>query len=350
MKGAQRRRIDRARRDRRAAKFRWSDSICSPPSAASCCRRRSGAALPRSRTSSAIKIAPFNRYRTLDVVRGVVEAGAADRVTLYTGNDDHIIHDLVTPYAVPAQRTASPPSASRAGCSDTGASGSSSAVELLEQASRRGRQCRAGRSAGARFAGDGLQCRDLRRRQQLSRRHRRLPRNPAPPGIAARASGASIRRKRSAPARKKRSTASVPPIRISTTMRSCAKSRAMAGMMRPVNWPLPRRCRTMRGSTRVRRADRGRKSRSAAALLPGGGQPSAAGGGVAFLRRARQRAEIRAALAVRHGPARCSFPTIAGSKTSPSPAPRFSAAIFSRSSSGSASRCCFPGSAGWKCS
>jgi hypothetical protein len=48
----------------------------------------------------AIKIAPFNRYRTLDVVRGVVEAGAADRVTLYTGNDDHIIPDLVTPYTV----------------------------------------------------------------------------------------------------------------------------------------------------------------------------------------------------------------------------------------------------------
>ena len=50
----------------------------------------------------AIKIAPFNRYRTLDVVRGVVEAGAADRVTLYTGNDDHIVPDLVTPYADPA--------------------------------------------------------------------------------------------------------------------------------------------------------------------------------------------------------------------------------------------------------
>ncbi len=48
----------------------------------------------------AIKIAPFNRYRTLDVVRGVVEAGAVDRVTLYTGNDDHIVPDLVTPYAV----------------------------------------------------------------------------------------------------------------------------------------------------------------------------------------------------------------------------------------------------------
>jgi Dihydrodipicolinate synthetase family len=50
----------------------------------------------------AIKIAPFNRYRTLDVVRGVVEAGAADRVTLYTGNDDHIVLDLVTPFTVAA--------------------------------------------------------------------------------------------------------------------------------------------------------------------------------------------------------------------------------------------------------
>jgi hypothetical protein len=48
----------------------------------------------------AIKIAPFNRYRTIDVVRGVVEAGAAERITLYTGNDDHIVADLITPFTV----------------------------------------------------------------------------------------------------------------------------------------------------------------------------------------------------------------------------------------------------------
>jgi hypothetical protein len=48
----------------------------------------------------AIKVAPFNRYRTLDVMRGVVEAGAEDRITLYTGNDDHIVLDLVTPFTV----------------------------------------------------------------------------------------------------------------------------------------------------------------------------------------------------------------------------------------------------------
>ncbi len=48
----------------------------------------------------AIKMAPFNRYKTLDVIRGVVEAGAEDRITLYTGNDDHIVFDLLAPFAV----------------------------------------------------------------------------------------------------------------------------------------------------------------------------------------------------------------------------------------------------------
>jgi hypothetical protein len=48
----------------------------------------------------AVKIAPFNRYKTLDVVRGLVEARAEGRVTLYTGNDDHILLDLVTPFSV----------------------------------------------------------------------------------------------------------------------------------------------------------------------------------------------------------------------------------------------------------
>jgi hypothetical protein len=48
----------------------------------------------------AIKIAPFNRYRTLDVIRGVIEARAEQRVTLYTGNDDHIVLDLATPFAL----------------------------------------------------------------------------------------------------------------------------------------------------------------------------------------------------------------------------------------------------------
>jgi dihydrodipicolinate synthase/N-acetylneuraminate lyase len=48
----------------------------------------------------AVKIAPFNRYRTLDVVKGLVAARAEKRVTLYTGNDDHIVLDLLAPFAV----------------------------------------------------------------------------------------------------------------------------------------------------------------------------------------------------------------------------------------------------------
>ena len=48
----------------------------------------------------AIKVAPFNRYRTLDVAFGIANAHAEDRITLYTGNDDHIVADLVTPLVV----------------------------------------------------------------------------------------------------------------------------------------------------------------------------------------------------------------------------------------------------------
>ncbi|HEY6169811.1 MAG TPA: dihydrodipicolinate synthase family protein [Verrucomicrobiae bacterium] len=45
----------------------------------------------------AIKIAPFNRYQTLDVVRAVAESGRED-LALYTGNDDNIVLDLLTPF------------------------------------------------------------------------------------------------------------------------------------------------------------------------------------------------------------------------------------------------------------
>lgn len=48
----------------------------------------------------AIKIAPFNRYQTYDVVRGVVESGRAEEIALYTGNDDNILVDLLTEYEI----------------------------------------------------------------------------------------------------------------------------------------------------------------------------------------------------------------------------------------------------------
>jgi dihydrodipicolinate synthase/N-acetylneuraminate lyase len=51
----------------------------------------------------AIKIAAFNRYQTLDVVRAVIASGRDD-IALYTGNDDNIINDLLTPFHFNGQR------------------------------------------------------------------------------------------------------------------------------------------------------------------------------------------------------------------------------------------------------
>src|SRR5688572_13170806 len=48
----------------------------------------------------AIKIAPFNRYQTFDVVRAVAEAARAGEIALYTGNDDSIVTDLLTEFSV----------------------------------------------------------------------------------------------------------------------------------------------------------------------------------------------------------------------------------------------------------
>jgi dihydrodipicolinate synthase/N-acetylneuraminate lyase len=51
---------------------------------------------------AAIKIAPFNRYDTWDVVRAVADSGRRDQIALYTGNDDSIVVDLLTEYRAPA--------------------------------------------------------------------------------------------------------------------------------------------------------------------------------------------------------------------------------------------------------
>jgi len=80
----------------------------------------------------AIKVAPFNRYRTLEVVRGVVAARAEDRVVLYTGNDDHIVLDLVTPLV--AMRDGAPVAVRfRGGLLGHWSVWTKSAVELLER-------------------------------------------------------------------------------------------------------------------------------------------------------------------------------------------------------------------------
>jgi dihydrodipicolinate synthase/N-acetylneuraminate lyase len=52
----------------------------------------------------AIKIAPFNRYQTIDVVRALAESGRAQDVALYTGNDDNILNDLCAVFDFNGQR------------------------------------------------------------------------------------------------------------------------------------------------------------------------------------------------------------------------------------------------------
>jgi dihydrodipicolinate synthase/N-acetylneuraminate lyase len=46
----------------------------------------------------AVKIAPFNRYQTLDVIRALADSGRSQEIALYTGNDDNIVGDLVTEF------------------------------------------------------------------------------------------------------------------------------------------------------------------------------------------------------------------------------------------------------------
>jgi dihydrodipicolinate synthase/N-acetylneuraminate lyase len=57
---------------------------------------------------AAIKIAPFNRYFTLDVVRAVAESGRAGEIALYTGNDDHIVLDLLSEFRFTEEENAAP--------------------------------------------------------------------------------------------------------------------------------------------------------------------------------------------------------------------------------------------------
>ena len=230
--GRERGRADRACARRSRAKSRWSASTCSPPSAASCCRSRSGAASRRSRTSSRSRSRRSTATARSTSCAAWSRPAPQDRVTLYTGNDDHIVLDLRHAVHRGGERPrGSRPCASRAGCSGTGAFGSKKAVELLERihAAVAAGSDRAG-PARARLAGDRLQRGDLRRRQRLPRRHRRLPRDPAPAGAARRHLVPRPERDARTGTDSRRSTASARPIRISTTTTSCAQPRALAGV------------------------------------------------------------------------------------------------------------------------
>jgi len=83
----------------------------------------------------AIKIAPFNRYQTVDVLRAVADSGRSREIALYTGNDDNIVADLVTDF-----RFGSEVLRFSGGLLGHWAVWTLRAVELLEEV-RRGREC-----------------------------------------------------------------------------------------------------------------------------------------------------------------------------------------------------------------
>jgi dihydrodipicolinate synthase/N-acetylneuraminate lyase len=80
----------------------------------------------------AIKIAPFNRYQTLDVIRAVCDAGREKEIALYTGNDDNIVIDLLTEYRIPTQN-GNKPVRITGGLLGHWAVWTKGAVELLEE-------------------------------------------------------------------------------------------------------------------------------------------------------------------------------------------------------------------------
>ena len=219
---------------RSRAKFRWSGFYLQPAVG--------GIVLPASfwrrfaeiENVIAIKIAPFNRYRTLDVIRGVVEAGAADRITLYTGNDDHIVLDLVTPFTVTVD--GKPVTVRiKGGLLGHWSVWVKTAVELLDA-----HPCRRRRRHGS-----GRTClRSTRRSPTATRRSSMsrttstacicgLPRNPAASGPARRHLVPRSERNAQAPAR----AGDRPGLRdLSASHRRCLrarKRRALAGMKSP---------------------------------------------------------------------------------------------------------------------
>ena len=101
----------------------------------------------------AVKAAPFDRYRTLELVRGVAASGRADDIALYTGNDDAIVSDLVSEFHV-----ASPegPRTMRfvGGLLGQWAVGTRAAVEMLDRAHRAAEGDTAARESLMRQAAD----------------------------------------------------------------------------------------------------------------------------------------------------------------------------------------------------
>ncbi len=131
----------------------------------------------------AVKIAPFNRYQTLEVLRAVAESGRTHEVALYTGNDDNILLDLLTTFDFGGRHVHI-----AGGLLGHWAVWTRTAVGQFRRRSTDSEvlRARSRRRAGACAANHRFERRDLRSRQRVSRLHPRYPRDPAPPGIAGR--------------------------------------------------------------------------------------------------------------------------------------------------------------------
>ena len=136
----------------------------------------------------AIKVAPFDRYRTLDVTTALAESGRED-VALYTGNDDAIVADLLTPFppadngpaAALRRRPARP-----VGRLDEARGRDPAALPRRHgrRAGSRRTATRCAAAAGARRRAHRRQCRVVRSRASVRRVHSRHSRSPAPAGAA----------------------------------------------------------------------------------------------------------------------------------------------------------------------
>ncbi len=119
---------------------------------------------------AAVKVAPFNRYQTLDVVRAVADSGRSHEIALYTGNDDNIVADLLTEFHVAGRRLTF-----RGGLLGQWAVWTRRAVQLLETV----HACRDAGGQGAAEILAGIrrahrrERRAVRRAQPLRRLHRR---------------------------------------------------------------------------------------------------------------------------------------------------------------------------------